>query len=830
MPNQRDTGVQSWDFLGRAGEMSAAMRAHDWTRSPLGEPRDWPKTLRVIVDLTLESAQPMFVAWGPERTLVYNDAYIPLLGRKHPHALGQPFFSVWHEAMPEVGPLVDRVFQGESLVMDDMSLVLDRNEGAQEAHFAFSYTPVRDDAGRVAGLFCACRDTTDSFLLRQVDQRSNARLAKLFEAAPSFMAMLEGPEHRIVLANTSYLHLVGYRLVIGLTVAEALPDAAAQGYLELLDSVFASGQRFSSNGAKYSVQPGPNAPVSDRYVDFVFQPILDESGSVTGIFVEGTDVTERVLAEQALKQSESRLREANATLEARIEQHTAQLLVREVLIRTFYEHSSECHAVLKEAGDTFIYEEINPATLRLYEKPREDVIGRSTEEVLGAEAGRNLNNQLRACMERNEPFRYERQQGDAFVEAIATPVPPHPGAARQVVVSARDMTERRHLEQQLLQAQKMEAVGQLTGGLAHDFNNLLTGMMGSLEMSRARIAQGRFTDIERYLEVAQGAGRRAATLTQRLLAFSRRQTLAPKPTDVNRLVAGMEELIRRTLGPQVEVEFVGAGGLWNTLIDPSQLESALLNLCINARDAMPEGGRLTIETANKWLDERASQERDLSPGQYISLCVTDTGTGMSADIIARAFDPFFTTKPLGEGTGLGLSMVYGFARQSGGQVRIYSEVGKGTTVCLYMPRNRSSAHDLEHVKLAEATPSRGSGEVVLVVDDEPSIRMLIGEVLEEAGYTGIEVADGPTAVKILQSNARIDMLITDVGLPGGMNGRQVADAGRMLRPALRVLFITGYAENAVFGHGYLDASMHLLTKPFPMETLSRRIREILESK
>ena len=806
------------------------MRAHDWTRSPLGKPRDWPKALQVVVNLTLESAQPMFVAWGSERTLVYNDAYIPLLGRKHPTALGRPFFSVWREAMPEVEPLVERVFQGESLVMDDISLVLDRNEGLQEAHFAFSYTPVRDDNGRVAGLFCACRDTTDSFLLRQVDERSNARLSQLFEAAPSFMAMLEGHEHRIVLANARYMHLVGYRRVIGLTIAEALPDAVAQGYLELLNSVFESGKPFSSSGAKYAVQPGPDAPVSDRYVDFVFQPIPDESGAVTGIFVEGTDVTERVLAEQALKQTESRLREANATLEANIERRSAQLQAREALIRTFYEHSSECHAVLKEAGETFIYEEINPATLSLYEKPREDVIGHSTEEVLGAEAGRTLNNQLRACMERNEPFRYERQQGEAFVEAIATPVPAQPGIARQVVVSARDMTERRHLEQQLSQAQKMEAVGQLTGGLAHDFNNLLTGMMGSLEMSRSRIVQGKFTDIERYLDVAQGAGRRAATLTQRLLAFSRRQTLAPKPTDVNRLVAGMEELIRRTLGPQVEVEFVGAGGLWNTLIDPSQLESALLNLCINARDAMPEGGRLTIETANKWLDQRASLERDLPPGQYLSLCVTDTGTGMSADVIARAFDPFFTTKPMGEGTGLGLSMVYGFARQSGGQVRIYSEVGKGTTVCLYMPRNRSGVHDLEHVKLSEPIASKGSGEVVLVVDDEPSIRMLIGEILEESGYTGIEVADGPTAVKILQSNARIDMLITDVGLPGGMNGRQVADAGRMLRPALKVLFITGYAENAVFGHGYLDASMHLLTKPFPMETLSRRIREILEGK
>jgi len=330
--------------------MSGAMRAHDWTQSPLGMPHDWPKTLQVIVNLTLESAQPMFVAWGPERTLVYNDAYIPLLGRKHPQALGRPFFSVWREAIPEVGPLVDRVFQGESLVMDDISLVLDRNEGPQEAHFAFSYTPVRDDAGRVARLFCACQDTTDSFRLRQVDRQSNARLAKLFEAAPSFMAMLEGPEHRIVLANTRYMHLVGYRQVLGLTVAEALPDAVAQGYLELLDSVFQSGKPSSSIGAKYAVQPGPSALVSDRFVDFVFQPIPDESGSVTGIFVEGTDVTERVLAEQALKQTESKLREANATLAAGIEQRTAQLLAREALIRTFYEHSSECHAVLKRAA------------------------------------------------------------------------------------------------------------------------------------------------------------------------------------------------------------------------------------------------------------------------------------------------------------------------------------------------------------------------------------------------------------------------------------------------------------------------------------------------
>ena len=808
--------------------MRAAIRRHDWRESPLGTPDRWHEALRSLVMVMLDSAQPMFIAWGPERTLLYNDAYMPLLGPKHPHALGRPVFSVWSEVASELNPLFDRVFSGEPVVMDDISLMLDREAGRAEAHFAFSYTPVRDARGQVSGLFCVCQETTNEHLSKQADERNKARLAKMFEEAPSFIALLEGPEHRIALANERYKRLVGDRPILGLTVAEALPDAVAQGSLELLDSVFATGRPFTSSGAKFAVQPSAGARVAERFVDFVYQPLTDALGVVTGIFVEGIDVTERVLADQALQQSEALLREANATLEARIAERTAQLTAREILIRTFYEHSSECHAVLEQAGNSFIYQEINPATLRLYGKTREQVIGNSIEQVLGAEPALHLKGVLLACIEQGEPARYERQQGDGVIEAIATPVPLESDATRQVVVTARDVTERRLLERQLLQAQKMEAVGQLTGGLAHDFNNLLTGIMGSLEMGRTRVAQGRFQEVERYLGVAQGAGRRAATLTQRLLAFSRRQTLDPKPTNADRLVAGMEELVRRTLGPGIELEVVGTAGLWATLIDPSQLENALLNLCINARDAMPEGGKLTIETANKWLDERAGKERDLPPGQYVSVCVTDTGCGMSPEVTARAFDPFFTTKPIGEGTGLGLSMVYGFARQSGGQVRIYSEIARGTTVCLYLPRNLKSSDEVEAEELAATAARTGSGEVVLVVDDEPSIRMLIGEILEEAGYTGIEVADGPAALRILQSNARIDLLITDVGLPGGMNGRQVADAGRAKRPHLKVLFITGYAENAVFGHGYLDAGMHLLTKPFPMETLGRRLREILE--
>ncbi|MGX5776271.1 PAS domain S-box protein [Methylorubrum zatmanii] len=384
-------------------------------------------------------------------------------------------------------------------------------------------------------------------------------------------------------------------------------------------------------------------------------------------------------------------------------------------------------------------------------------------------------------------------------------------------------------EEALRQSQKMEAVGQLTGGLAHDFNNLLTGITGSLELLQARLAQGRLGEIDRYVNAAQGAAKRAAALTHRLLAFSRRQTLDPKPTDVNRLVMGMEELIRRTIGPAITLEVVAAGGLWSVLIDPSQLENALLNLCINARDAMPEGGRITIETANKWLDDRGARERDLDPGQYLSLCVTDTGTGMSPDVIAKAFDPFFTTKPIGQGTGLGLSMIYGFVRQSGGQVRIYSELGQGTTMCLYLPRHYGAAEEPEAGPDLAVAPRAEQGETVLIVDDEPTVRMLVTEVLEDLGYTAIEAADGPAGLKVLQSDVRIDLLVTDVGLPGGMNGRQVADAGRVLRPGLKVLFITGYAENAVLGNGHLEPGMQVITKPFVMEGLAGRIKEMIDA-
>jgi PAS domain S-box-containing protein len=803
-------------FLDGGGEMGERIRAFDWTGTPLGHPEKWPAGFKAVLNLLLASKQPMFIAWGPDRNWLYNDAFIPIAGRKHPECLGHPSRDVWEEAWNDLEPLFDQVWAGESVHMDDISLLLDRRGEPEEAHFAFSYTPARLEDGTVAGLFGVCIETTDQVLANRSLASQRQRFALLFEQAPTFMALLSGPEHKIELANPRYMELVGHRPILGRTIAEALPDAVEQGYLDLLNEVFRSGKAFIGTGSPYWAQPLEGGPVSERYVDFVYQPITDEKATVIGIFVEGVDVTERKKAEDAL-------RAAHAELERRVEERTFDLKN----IQSFYIHSSECHAVLCRREDgQFQYIEINPATLRLYGMARDEVIGRTVDELFSADFAKELNGHLTRALNFNGPYRYSRNQGGSIVEAIATPIPVEPGHQPRLAVTARDITERQELEEKLRQAQKMEAVGQLTGGLAHDFNNLLQGITGSLDRVQHRIQQGRASEADRFLTAAIDSANRAASLTHRLLAFSRRQTLDPKPTDANRLIASMADLINRTVGPSITVEVVGAIGLWLTRVDAPQLESAVLNLAINARDAMPEGGKLTIETANKWLDERAAKEREIPPGQYVSVCVTDTGVGMTPEVAARAFDPFYTTKPIGQGTGLGLSMIYGFVRQSGGQVRIYSEEGKGTTMCLYLPRFVGALEDAEIV--ASEEPDKGFGETVLIVDDEVTVRMLVNEILTENSYRIIEAGDGASAMKILESPQRIDLMITDVGLPGNMNGRQIADAARAIRKGLKVLFITGYAENAAVGNGHLEAGMEILTKPFPMNSLASKVRHMLE--
>ena len=538
----------------------------------------------------------------------------------------------------------------------------------------------------------------------------------------------------------------------------------------------------------------------------------------TGLRFSGViyDITEA-------KRVETELRVLNETLESRVEERTRE---RDRIWRV----SQDLMGVADADGR---WVSINPAWTTLLGWNEAEILGRTCEWIEqfgeGSVAWRDVD--WRAAGNRTLRFESQLRQRDGNHRWLSWTAVPEDGllycVARDITAEKEASAALARTQDQLRQSQKMEAVGQLTGGLAHDFNNLLTGITGSLELLQTRMAQGQYRDLDRYINAAQGASKRAAALTHRLLAFSRRQTLEPKPTDVNRLIAGMDDLVRRTMGPEVAVEVITAGGLWNTLVDPNQLENAVLNLCINARDAMPNGGRLTIEPANRWLDERAAAERDLPPGQYVSLCVTDNGTGMAPGVAARAFDPFFTTKPIGQGTGLGLSMIYGFARQSGGQARIYSEPGQGTTICLYLPRHRGAADAFEAAHETAPPPRAEHGQTVLVVDDEPTIRMLVAEVLEDLGYVALEASDGAAALGILRSDVRIDLLITDVGLPGGTNGRQVADAARAVRPALNVLFMTGYAENAVLSHGHLEPGMHVLTKPFAMDALASRIKLLI---
>ncbi len=381
-------------------------------------------------------------------------------------------------------------------------------------------------------------------------------------------------------------------------------------------------------------------------------------------------------------------------------------------------------------------------------------------------------------------------------------------------------------EEALRQSQKMEAVGQLTGGIAHDFNNLLQGIIGSLSRIQKRIAEGRLGDVDRFVDGAMSSANRAAALTHRLLAFSRRQPVDPRPVDANHLIATVEELLRRSIGETIRMQIVAKNELWLVRLDANQLENALLNLAINARDAMPDGGTLTVETLHVTLDARRARLLELKEGDYVCIRVADTGVGMPPDVRARAFDPFYTTKPIGQGTGLGLSMIYGFVRQSDGAIRIESEVGKGTVIDMFLPRFHGDMADTSVEEPLADDRRAGRNEVVLVVEDEGVVRLLIVEVLADLGYHALEAADGSSALRIVQSSQRIDLLVTDIGLPG-LNGRQLADAARERRPGLKVLFMTGYADNAA-GKSFLASGMEIITKPFTMDSLAMRIREMIE--
>jgi signal transduction histidine kinase/PAS domain-containing protein len=855
--------VEAPSFAAGGGKMGALLREHDWSRTPLGPLATWPQTLRTTVGLVLHSVVPIVLLWGEDGIMIYNDAYSVFAGGRHPILFGSKVREGW----PEVADFNDNVMKvglaGGTLAYKDQELTLYRNGAPEQVWMNLDYSPAPDERGNPAGVIAIVVETTARVLAERRQAAERERQRAIFQQMPGFVGVLTGPDHVFEYVNDAYVAISGPRTFVGRSVREVFPELEGQGFYELLDRVYATGQPFRAQAMPIRLV----AENEDRYIDLLYEPIRNDGREVTGIFVGGYDVTDRVRAE-ARRETLARLTDKlhDLTNPDDIAFTASEILGRALRVsRVGYgaiDPDAETLEVVRDWIGPGVETLAGVLPLRVYGSfidslKRGEFIAIS--DVEKDERTANAADALKSRSARsfvNVPtLEHGRLVAVLFInDADVRAWSPedlaliHEVAARTRVAVERSrneaalrnlnatlqnriaaaLAEQATMEETLRQSQKMEAVGQLTGGLAHDFNNLLAGISGSLEIMQSRVRQGRVNDVERYTTAAQGAVKRAAALTHRLLAFSRRQTLEPKPTDVNQLVADMQDIIQRTVGPTIAFEFVGLSGLWPTLVDHSQLENSLLNLCLNARDAMPNGGQIIVETANKWLDARAARQHDMPEGQFMSLSVTDTGVGMPPDVAARAFEPFFTTKPTGEGTGLGLSMVYGFARQSGGQVRIYSEVGEGTTVCIYLPRFYGElARDDEPAKAANMSPSSNS-ETVLVVDDEPTVRMLISDILEELGYVAIEAADSVAGLKVLQSDARIDLLVTDVGLPGGMNGRQMADAARVTRPDLKVLFITGYAENSVLGNGRLAPGMAVMTKPFPVEMMASRIKQMIE--
>lgn len=820
MSRDHDVAPSDIEFIFGNGEMPTRFRVHDWSVSPLGMAKDWSQSLRTLVAMMLVSKQPSFLVWGPKRTLLYNDSYAKILAGKHP-ALGVDFLDVWHEIRADLAPLVERAYEGEPLYWNDIELFMERNGYSEETHFSFSYTPVRDADSKVVGFFCVCVETTEQVIAkreqaadisarvraeRELQELNNtletivaertAERDRMWDTSPDLMLVIDfnGYFRRV---NPAWTALLGY-------APEELVGQHVNEFVIQTDhsQTVAAYEKAALGGLPSIVNRYRHKNGGIRWISWTAAPARDMT------YATGRDITEE-------KEREAELATRTA------ERDRLWNLSQDMLARASYEGSMSA---------------VSPAWTEVLGWTEAELLTRSYGEFMHPEDIASTLEAITRMAETHQPARFENRiatsvGGWKHIEWTVTPEldgSNFVAVGRDLSVNKAREAELEAAREALRQSQKMEAVGQLTGGLAHDFNNLLASVSGGLQVLRLKIHRGQFNDLQRYIDIGESSVRRAASLTQRLLAFSRRQTLDPKPTHANSLIDGMEDLVRRSVGPMVELEIVTEPDLWLTRVDQSQLENALLNLCINARDAMmPRGGKLSLGTANRVIGER-TRDLNLLPGQYITLWVADTGTGMSSEVIGRIFDPFYTTKPLGEGTGLGLSMVYGFVHQSGGHVQVHSEVGCGTTMCLYLPRYDGVLH-AEEPSEAAAVES-GHGETVLVIEDERALRDIIEEVLHDAGYHVLTAQDGHTGLQILNSNARVELLATDVGLPGGLNGRQVADAARVCRPNLKVLFITGYADTAVVGNGRLDPGMEVMTKPFEINALAKKVRALIDTR
>ncbi|HVW52636.1 MAG TPA: PAS domain S-box protein [Trinickia sp.] len=658
---------------------------------------------------------------------------------------------------------------------------------------------------------------------------THAKLARIAFAETSAFIALLSPDGTVLECNRGALAqaVAPQADMVGRSLADVLL-ASVEGH-ESRDAVLqAIAQAAAGETARFDARLAQTRHSEPPLVlDSTLRPVRDDAGNIAFVLYEAREATQQRRNEAALRESQAQAKRGR--------QASAQLLETEQRFRLLVESVVD-YAIFMLDAEGYITS-WNAGAQRIKGYRAEEIIGQHFSRFYTEEDQRNgvpqrvLQSAARLGKFEGEGWRVRKDGSRFWANALLDAIVGPDGEVIGFAKVTRDLTEKRNIEAQLRQSQKMEAIGQLTGGIAHDFNNLLQVVIGSLEGLQRRAGNLLLTpqgaDMQRFIDNALRGADRAANLTRRLLAFSRRQTLDAKPTDVGKLVAGMSDLLRRTLGEGISIHAVNASDLWRVSVDANQLESALLNLAVNARDAMPSGGKLTIETANCRLDQAyTARFEGLEPGQFVMIAVSDTGMGMSREIIERAFEPFFTTKEVGHGTGLGLSQVYGFVKQSGGHVRVYSEVNEGTTVKLYLPRLASDVAEHERVEHRPAPQSRG-GETILVVEDDENVRTATNDMLAELGYRVVMAADGASALLLIGEHPEIKLLFTDVGLPGGMNGRQLADAARATRPDLPVLFTTGYARNAIVHQGRLDPGIHLLSKPFTFAELADKLALML---
>jgi PAS domain S-box-containing protein len=1031
-------------FLSGGGEAGRLIRQHDWTGTTLGAPDLWPQSLKTLVGIMLGAKQPMFVAWGADLTLLYNDGYSEILGKKHPDAMGRPFFDIWSEIAADLRPIVEEALGGVPVHMEDITLHVERHGYPEEAHFTFSYTPVRGDGGEVEGFFCPCTETTKQILAERRVVSESDRQRRLFALAPGFITILHGPEHVFEFVNEAYSRLFGGRDFVGRSVRQVFPELEGQGFFDWLDQVYATGERHVAHQVPVDLQIDAIAPVEHRFLDFIYEPVTDDLGRVTGIFCEGHDVTERVEAQSALHASEERYRqivegaedfaiitqdengilqswnrgaerligfreeeaigkpsaifftdedkaagmpdhEMNRARESgrfvderwhqrkdgarfwgsglmmsiegggflkmfrdRTTEHEAEAALRksEEQFRAFaqampnhvwtsrtdgvldwfndriYEYSGLTYEELAGSGWTsIVHDDDLPSAMQTWSaslesgRPYEaefrlrrsgggyrwhiaravminagidgaelwvgtntDIEDQKLAVTALADLNRNLEQQVaERTADRDRVWRNSRdllailgtdgvfralnpawqeilgyspqemvgrsfrdfvwpEDVDLTADAVATAVTTdltafenryrHKDAAARwiswhsstegdlIFAYGRDVTLEKQrqadlelAQEALRQSQKLEAMGQLTGGVAHDFNNLLTPIVGSLDL-----LQRRQLGSEREQRLIAGAiqsAERARTLVQRLLAFARRQPLQTSAVDIPRLVSGMAELVASTSGPQIDVVIDVPTDLPPAKADPNQLEMAVLNLSVNARDAMPRGGTMTISARCDQVE--AASVDVLKPGRYIRLSVTDTGVGMDEEILKRAIEPFYSTKGIGKGTGLGLSMVHGLASQLGGALKLWSKPGEGTKIDLWLPLSEEPLYLAE--PLTTGTPIGRAAATALLVDDEDAVRMTTADMLSDLGYEVEEASSGEMALRLLESGRSFDLVVTDHLMPG-MTGAELAAVVQGRWVGVPVLIVSGYSG----AHG-ISPDLPRLMKPFRQSEL-----------